>query len=128
MPISDHFNPSVCDLCDSPDYSVLVDLKTNRAMRSDRRIVAQNLVKLECRECGLARSGDRITAGELNRYYLQDYGVSVQPEHYFYTTEGPISRSRLLSEWMRAALDSGRLTGLHRCLEIGAGSGLLIQE
>lgn len=128
MPITDRFDPSVCDLCGSGDYSVLLDLKTGRAMRSDRRIVAQNLLKLVCRRCGLARSGDRISAVELNRYYLQNYGVSGQPEHYFYTTEGPISRSRLLCQWMRAALGSKRLAELRRCVEIGAGSGLLLQE
>jgi SAM-dependent methyltransferase len=128
MSITDRFDPTICDLCGSRDSSVLLKLKTGRAMLSDRRIVPQNLVKLVCSRCGLARSGHEIDAVDLNSYYLQDYGVSVQPEHYFYTTEGPVSRSRLMAEWMRTALGSNRAAGLRRCLEIGASRGLLLQE
>ena len=128
MPIEYGFDPTICDLCGSRDSSVLLELKTGRAMLSDRRIVAHNLVKRMCRRCGLARSGDRIEAVDLNSYYVQEYGVSVQPEHYFYTTEGPVSRSQLFSEWMRTVLGPDRIAGLRRCLEIGAGRGLLLKE
>lgn len=122
------YDPTICDLCGCEEYAVLLDLTTGRSMNSDRKIVDRNLRKYICEGCGLVRSGERFYDEELQDYYVHDYTLSVQPEHYFYTPQGPISRSKILCDWIVSAMGEHRWQEADRCLEIGAGAGMLMQE
>jgi len=97
-------------------------------MLSDRRVVAKVLTKVECASCGLVRSGVDINPTELRDYYQYEYGVSNDPDHVFYTREGPVSRSIVMCDWLLSAMGAWRWQGAKRCIEIGAGLGLLLQE
>ena len=121
--------PEVCDLCRSKKYSVLLDLKTRRAMRSDRRVVNSNLQKYACDNCGLVRSGQGFGNQSLEDYYSDEYRLSEQTDEYFFhTLEGPISRSSLFCDWMISSSAVPAWQKARRCLEVGAGSGLLLKE
>ena len=122
------YNPANCDLCGCAEYSVLLDLMTGRSMGSDRKIIGRNLKKYTCRRCGLVRSGTHFDSQELQDYYIHDYTLSIQPEHFFYTPQGPISRSKMLCDWIISAMGEYRWQEAGRCLEIGAGAGMLMQE
>jgi 2-polyprenyl-3-methyl-5-hydroxy-6-metoxy-1,4-benzoquinol methylase len=117
-----------CDLCGSTDYTHQLELTTGRAMRSDRGVVPSNLSKLRCSRCGLVRSGQQFDQRALQAYYADSYTLSVQPEHYFYTRQGQVSRSSVLCNWLVDSMGAYRWQSASRCLEIGAGAGLLLQE
>lgn len=123
------YRPTICDLCDSSAYSVLIGLNTGRAMRSDRRTINSNLEKYVCNRCGLVRTGRSFDGESLEGFYSDEYQLSEQSEEYFFhTPQGPISRSSVFCDWIVET------TGIHswqndnRCLEVGAGSGLLLRE
>src|SRR4051794_34449983 len=97
------FDADQCDLCGGTASRAIVDLETARAMRSDRDVVPQRLEKLECLTCGLVRSGTAIPSERLGDYYAEHYRLSLQPEHAFYTPEGPVARSRVFADWMITA-------------------------
>src|SRR5689334_24885367 len=98
-------------------------------MRSDRGLLAYNLSKLTCARCGLVRSGSVPDDLELYDYYADEYLLSTQsPEHYFYTPNGPVSRSVMLCDWLVAAMGEHRWRNASRCLEVGAGSGALMRQ
>lgn len=122
------YDPTICDLCGCEEYSVLLDLATGRSMTSDRKIIDCNLKKLVCQRCGLVRSGQPFHEQELQDYYVCDYSLNVQPEYYFYTPQGPISRSKILCDWIVSAMGAHRWREGQYCLEIGAGAGMLMQE
>ena len=121
--------PSVCDLCGSDKYTVLLNLSTGRAMRSDQNLVASNLVKLKCSRCGLVRGGSRYDAGILQDFYAHEYANELHPsDYYFYTRRGPVARSVMFADWMISLLEEHRWQKSARCLEIGTSSGALLQE
>jgi len=122
------YDPTICDLCGCSEYSVLLDLSTGRSMSSDRKIVSRNLKKYVCERCAFVRSGDHFCDEELQDYYIHDYTLSVQSEHYFYTSQGPISRSKILCDWIISAMGEHYWRAASHCLEIGAGAGMLMQE
>lgn len=122
------YAPDTCDLCGSRDFQTIVGISKPRAMLSDRRIVDKSLSKVECANCGLVRSGVEINPDELREYYQNEYGVSNDPDHVFYTKDGPMSRSIVVCDWLLSVMGAWRWKGKKRCIEIGAGSGLLLQE
>lgn len=122
------YTPDTCDLCGSRDFQTIVGVSKPRAMLSDRRVVEKTLTKVECANCGLVRSGANMDPEELREYYQNEYGVSNDPDHVFYTKDGPTSRSTVICDWLLSAMGAWRWKGTKRCIEIGAGSGLLLQE
>jgi hypothetical protein len=76
------YKPEVCDLCHSKKCSVLLELKNERAMRSDRRIVNCNLEKYVCDNCGLVRGGRSSSNQRLEDYYSDEYRLSEQTDEY----------------------------------------------
>jgi 2-polyprenyl-3-methyl-5-hydroxy-6-metoxy-1,4-benzoquinol methylase len=128
MATNDRFDPDVCDLCGSPDYEVLVAVDRPRAMRSDREVVPRRLRKRACRRCGLVRSGDAAPPASLASYYGDTYTLAAHGEHHFYTAQGPVSRSAALADWLVSLAGPGGWSGGARCLEVGAGAGLLMRE
>lgn len=122
------YDPTVCDLCGGKEYSILLELATGQVLRSDRVTIPGHLNKFICLHCGLVRSGQSLDEQELQNYYATDYTLSVQPEHYFYTSQGPISRSTMLCNWIITAMGTNHWQEANRCLEIGAGSGTLMKE
>lgn len=126
--MSSQLSPAICDLCGSTNYTHLLELTTGRAMRSDRGVVSMNLSKVSCDRCSLVRSGQQFDQQVLQQFYSNDYTLSVQPEHYFYTPYGQVSRSNVLCDWLIDSMGAFRWQKAGRCLEIGAGAGLLMQE
>lgn len=122
------YDPSICDLCGSRASEPIVDWRRRRSLRSDCEIVDVLLRKLECSRCGLVRSGTPFTESELGALYGGSYRLGMQPEHLFYTTNGPVPRSRLICEWMVEHVGEPRLESARRCLEVGCGSGRLLAE
>jgi 2-polyprenyl-3-methyl-5-hydroxy-6-metoxy-1,4-benzoquinol methylase len=127
MTVDAGYCPEVCDLCGSTDSVALLGLNTKRSMRSDRGIVSSYLSKLECVRCGLVRSGQGFTREELQQFYALDYQLGLQPEHYFYTDEGAVSRSQLLCDWLVCSMGIYHWRRARHCLEISPGSGLLME-
>lgn len=102
-------------------------LSTGRALRSDRRVLEADLVKLLCGRCGLVRDGVRREGSRIGAYYESEYTLSNHPgEHVFYTPEGPLPRSQLIADWL-LSLGADRWRTAKRCLEAGAGAGHLLE-
>ena len=118
----------ICDLCGSGDYSRLLQISAGRSMRSDRRVIDCNLEKYFCNRCGLVRGGDLFNSQNLQDYYSDEYTLSEQSaEYFFHTPQGSISRSSIFCEWI-VSMGAHRWEPAMRCLEVGAGSGLLLRE
>jgi len=121
-----HYNSTICDLCGSPHANSLIALTNGQSMRSDRGLLAYNLSKLVCTNCGLVRSGSESMG--LYDYYTEDYTLNTQtPEHYFYTPDGPLSRSMMICNWLLNAMGAQHWRRAANCLEVGAGAGALMQ-
>ncbi|HEV3117240.1 MAG TPA: class I SAM-dependent methyltransferase [Gemmataceae bacterium] len=116
-----------CDLCGAEGAHVLAHLATGRSLRSDRKIVAGDLLKLRCRRCGLVREGHSRHGGELVDYYTNEYDVA-PADYTFYLPGGPVARSTLFREWITTAFGLHRWRTIRRCLEVGAGAGALLAE
>lgn len=126
MPLS--FNAGSCDLCGSDTSIPLLDSETDQSLRSDRCIISRNLRKSTCVKCGLVRSSLSLSAKELRQYYRDDYTLSCQPEHLFYAPVGQLSRSQAICDWILTETGLGLWRQAKRVLEIGAGSGSLLQQ
>ena len=123
------FDPALCDLCGASEKIVLVAINEYRSMRSDRAISDQRLGKVACARCGLVRSDEKLPGSQLSTYYADQYTLSTQAvEHYFYTQNGPVSRSAMIADWLVQSMGIQRWQPGTRCLEIGAGSGDLLKE
>ena len=122
------YDPTICDLCGSDEHDILLNLSTGQSMSSDRNIVNYNIKKLFCKRCGLVRSGTFFEGNELRDYYLHNYSLGIHPEHYFPTPQGSISRSKLICDWIVSAIEEKHWPAATHCLEIGAGSGMLMRE
>jgi 2-polyprenyl-3-methyl-5-hydroxy-6-metoxy-1,4-benzoquinol methylase len=120
------FDPESCDLCDDRRSAVVAESPTRQALRSDRHAIDARLVKRECAACGLVRGGQVVSGGEVRAYYTESYTLGAQPEHYFYTRSGPVSRSAALASWLTSFPEPWR--SARRVLEIGAGAGFLLEE
>ena len=96
-------------------------------MNSDRKAIRRDLKKYVCLHCGLVRSGENMGGQDLQKYYTHDYKLNLRPEHYFYTHEGPISRSKILCDWI-STMGIQVWNKASHCLEVGAGAGMLLQE
>ena len=115
----------VCDLCGSLASTVVIDSATGRSLRSDRVVLPLPLRKVACERCGLVRDGgsfDPVAAP----IYEDDYHVNLD-EHFFYTVDGRTPRSGVFAGWIAELVGADRLRRASRVLEVGAGSGLLVQ-
>jgi len=98
-------------------------------MRSDRKIIQGDLEKYVCWHCGLVYSRALSNSHHLQVFYSDDYTVSEQcAEYFFHTPEGRLSRSSMFCNWIVSAMGAHRWQKASRCLEVGAGSGSLVQE
>jgi len=98
-------------------------------MRSDRRVIDCDLEKYVCRRCGLVHGRGFSNSHNLEVFYSDEYAVSEQStEYFFYTPGGRLSRSSMFCDWIVSAMGAHRWNQASRCLEVGAGSGLLLQE
>jgi SAM-dependent methyltransferase len=116
------FDPSRCDLCGSGASRRLPSFAAGRALRSDRTVVDEPLLKLECTGCGLVRDGRARGADELAATYAGEY-VEHGEDHVFHTPAGPVPRSRLLADWLVDFAGEHRFRRAGRAVEIGAGTG-----
>ncbi len=125
--MDDGYSANTCDLCGSAEYGILAHWPTGRAMRSDRRVVATDLRKLRCTRCGLVRSGESFDDAKLLDCYASEYEAA-PADYTFYTPQGPLPRSAAFCQWITDAVGASRLAAVRRCLEIGAGSGALLER
>src|SRR5208283_1069675 len=99
------YDRAYCDLCGSGEFTVLAELSTGRALRSDRVVIDGNLCKLCCSSCGLVREGNALPETAVLDYYANEYRSSEQlSEHLFYTTQGPVTRSAMIADWVISAM------------------------
>lgn len=125
--MTEPFAPEICDLCGSTEATILAHLRTGRSLRSDRQVLAGDLCKLRCEQCGLVRQGAVYLQGSLAQMYAAEYTVA-PADYSFPTPQGPIRRSSLFRAWLVEAFGAYRWHGVRRCLEIGAGAGTLLNE
>jgi SAM-dependent methyltransferase len=116
-----------CDLCGSEAFETVVVLDRQTSMRSDRVVVRRRLAKVACSRCGLVRSAERLADETLDAEYAADYGTATE-EHRFYTSNGPVRRSVAFADWMSPRVPDLVWTSAKTAFEVGAGSGLLVQE
>ncbi len=124
------YDPAVCDLCKSEEFTLVLEIP-GTSMTSDSRVVQSGLRKLQCSKCGLVRDGYLFTDDRLHEHYGSDYRLGEQAaaaEPLFYASEGPIRRSRAIFEWMHDNLRDTGFTSPRSALEIGCGEGSLLSE
>lgn len=119
------FNPNKCDLCGESRSEEIVQLKNGQALRSDWVIVPSGLLKVACVTCGLIRSGRSLSA--LEGDYRSSYETTKLGEHIFFSGGGTTPRSQVLASWLISATGEAVWQRARRILEIGAGSGILMQ-
>lgn len=122
------FRADACDLCGARGAESLLHLVTKRALRSDRAILDSDLTKLQCDRCGLVRCGTTLTPERLSDFYRDQYTLSIQPEHIFYASTGPVSRSQAICDWIVTETGDDPWLRASRVLEVGAGSGALLAQ
>lgn len=121
------FNPELCDLCDSPKYQVLLDIK-GRIMTSDRQIINGRLKKIQCSSCGLVRNGlpkTEIQAIDYKNNY--GYNVSEKGDVFFFSKSGPQERSSQIFDRILSVLGK-RIDEINSIAEIGCGYGNLLEK
>lgn len=116
------FDPARCDLCGSEASRRLPSFAAGRALRSDRTVVDEPLLKLECAGCGLVRDGRARAGAALLETYATDY-VEHGEDHVFHTPAGPVARSRMIADWLVDFAGEHRFRRAGRAVEIGAGTG-----
>jgi SAM-dependent methyltransferase len=104
-----------------------VTATTGRLMLSDQTVVPGRLGKVACDVCGLVRTAAGAFDVDLDTYYTDAYDVT-ETDHLFYAPDGPMTRSRVLAEWMAAEVDPARWRGRPVIAEVGSGSGHLLVE
>lgn len=91
--------------------------KTNRAMLSDGRILGVALEKASCLSCGLAAHISELTDDLVKAAYGESYALS---------TSSPLADKARAQNYATALVNN--LHPAKRVLEIGCGSGSLLQE
>jgi SAM-dependent methyltransferase len=124
----DDYSPDACDLCGSTDYHEVLR-RHGRVMTSDSRIVAGNLVKVQCDTCGLVRSGAAIDSQSLEELYVERYQLALTAESaepVFQTPQGPVARSEAIARWIvEGYAQTGKPTP-HRVLDVGCSEGRVL--
>lgn len=116
-----------CDLCCADTFHPLLSLDTGVALRSDRTLVGHPLVKEECGACGLVRGCLDLEQLALEEEYRHSYDLS-QPEHQFFTDQGPIARSAVFCDWLVESLGNEFWASRTSVLEVGAGAGHVLEQ
>ena len=119
------FDRDACDLCSSREWRTILRMRSGRALRSDRTILPEDLVKRVCLACGLARRGTACDPVALERLYTQDYRGGAPRAHVFYTAAGSVPRSEVFADWFLTVAGDA-FADARRGLECGAGSGELL--
>jgi SAM-dependent methyltransferase len=123
------FDPDRCDLCGGSEVETVLE-RTGRVLTSDSRVVDGDLLKVRCTACGLVRNGHGFADADLRAHYA-DYRLAEQAaasEPLFFTPEGPLPRSAVVAEWIRASLEQAHLPPPTSLLEIGCGEGSLLER
>lgn len=127
--ISYDYSPKSCDLCGNTAIKIMLNKLLPRSIFSDNKIVPIALRKIECASCGLVRDGHDFDAESLNRLYQFEYTLNINSDEYhFLTREGAIPRSKLFFDWIWGNLDIRKAEHFQKVLEIGCGSGHLLER
>lgn len=124
------YDPMVCDLCGSTEFSIILDMP-DASMTSDTQIVDAGLRKVQCKGCELARNGYALSDEELRTHYEEDYELGEQAaiaEPLFFTKEGTKPRSRVIFDWIMENLRAVDSRSPRSVLEIGCGEGSLLSQ
>lgn len=110
-----------CPLCAGGDLWELPLLSNaGRGMISDGRLVSHPLHKISCLVCGGAFCAETLEPSEVARWYSDGYSLTAA------APEADAARARSYGDWLIAGGLGRRPVG--RVLEVGAGSGCLLQD
>lgn len=114
----------ICPVSGNSIWKPLYYSSTGRIMTGDQRIGQGNLRKIICSECGAVANERAFTPEELEVLYGREYELNTlgKEEHYFYTASGPVARSKVFFDWIKAYLPGNFET----LIEIGCGEGNLL--
>ena len=123
------FRPEICDLCESNEFRILIDLR-GRVMTSDRKISNGRIKKIQCIKCGLVRNGIPIKKSQLKQEYKKKYtyNTSKNGDNFFFTTSGHQERSMQIFEWMTSFVGNSYLSKIKTIVEMGCGQGNLLAK
>jgi SAM-dependent methyltransferase len=124
------YDPTRCDLCHTQAASPLLNVQ-GRSLTSDSRVVELDIEKIECRRCGLVRSGRPFDATDLARHYRDRYVLGLQAdiaEPLLPYGDDLAPRSQIFGERIAQTLFEGGFPKPRAILEVGCGEGRLLQR
>jgi SAM-dependent methyltransferase len=99
-------------------------------MTSDSQIVIADLIKIQCDDCGLIRSGAAIGGHSLEEQYVQKYQLAItgeSAEPMIQTSQGPVARSEAISRWIMEGFSQTGRAPPRRVFEIGCSEGRVLE-
>ena len=117
-----------CDLCNSSNFKVLMNLK-NQALTSDRRFVKTSLKKIQCQKCGLVFGKvdfNKINPKDYEKKY--SYNPSAKGDTVFFTKKGNKERSSHTFDWILENIPKREIERAQIIVEVGCGQGNLLEK
>lgn len=95
-------------------------------MTGDQRICKGRLRKVICPESGVVANEFPFTDEEISVFYGEVYELNTygKEEHFFYTQNGPVPRSKVFHDWIRPHI----LANSSQILEVGCGEGNFLRH
>lgn len=116
----------ICPVCGNCNWELIYESPNHRIMTGDQRIIDGKLEKIVCKHCGILSNKRSFTNEEIDILYGSEYELNTigGEEHYFYTTQGMVSRSKAFYDWIFPYLPKKFDT----LIEIGCGEGNLLKH
>jgi SAM-dependent methyltransferase len=112
-----------CYICCQSSFVEVINNETS--MSSDGQIVAIDIIKEECTNCGTVRSSD---VSFLNDFYKNYYKLNiVNNDPLFIYKEEKMLKSQMHFEWINKLIGN-KLKNRNSIIEIGCGSGNLLNK
>jgi SAM-dependent methyltransferase len=114
----------MCPVCNSCKWVPYIDTSKGKLITGDQRIIEGNISKVMCDSCYAVKNKEDLTNKELELFYGDEYELNTlgREEHYFFTDDGYIARSKAFFDWILPHLPEGSSS----LLEVGCGEGNLL--
>jgi 2-polyprenyl-3-methyl-5-hydroxy-6-metoxy-1,4-benzoquinol methylase len=116
----------ICPVSNSSNWKTFYSSTSNRIMTGDQRIGEGWLQKVVCVESGVVANKFSFSKDELELLYGKEYELNTlgKEEHYFYTQQGAVPRSKVFFEWIVPFIQND----FNTLIEIGCGEGNLLER